>query len=251
MRSVGGLRRSDWLPLAPVFAAACDAAAGDPLRQPILSATLACCPPEFRAAVRADLTTSLVEPRRPSAWSRTRRNRHFTYAASLAARITGTSAGETMLARLLFEVLYDFRATHVTTSSFLLVASPFADAVREEVCRAALDGPDEITRHGAAFAFANLMIPFDTADPAPWLASDDEVVRAAGLKICAFAGVGLDPRVLRELVGRYDQVGYDALFAAGMAQQAELAELADAEDLPPAVREGARWWQRAGGRIVC
>ncbi|GAA3529746.1 helix-turn-helix domain-containing protein [Nocardioides daeguensis] len=250
MRSVGGLRRSDWLPLVPVFADACDAAAGDPLRQPILSATLACCPAEFRTAVRDRLSGTLVAPRRAAAWTRTRRNRHFAHAAGLAARITGTSAGETMLARLLFEVLYDFRATHVVTSSFLLVASPFADGVREQMVRSALDGPDETTRHGAAFAFANLMIPFDSADPAPWLASADPVLRGAGLAICGFAGRPLAPDLLRELVAHDDQVGHDAMFAAGMAQQPELAELATAPHLPPAVRAGAAWWRAAGGRIV-
>ncbi|WP_158296449.1 helix-turn-helix domain-containing protein [Nocardioides albidus] len=250
MRSVGGLRRADWLPLVPVYAAACDAAAGDPLREPILSATLAGCPPEFRTAVRALLHTELPEPRRASAWSRNRRNRHYTHAAELAAEITGTSAGETMLTRLLFEVLYDFRATYVVTSSFLLVASPFADGVREVICRSALHGPDKITRHGAAFAFANLMIPFETADPAPWLASADPVLRGAGLDICAFAGVPLDRDLLRDLVVREDQVGYEAMFAAGMAQQPELTELASAPDLPAGVREAARWWLAAGGRII-
>ncbi|MDQ6523194.1 helix-turn-helix transcriptional regulator [Nocardioides sp. LHD-245] len=250
MRSVGGLRRADWPPLVPVFAAACDAAVGDPLRQPILSATLACCPPEFRTAVRGLLAAELVEPRRAAAWTRTRRNRHFTYAAALAAEIAETSAGEAMLARLLFEVLYDFRATHVTTSSFLLVASPFADDVRALVCRSALEGPDEVTRHGAAFAFANLMIPFDTADPAPWLASDDPVLRGAGLSICGFAGVPLASDLLHGLVARDDQIGYEAMFAAGMAQQPELAALASAAHLPAAVREAAAWWLASGGRIV-
>jgi hypothetical protein len=250
MRSVGGLRRSDWLPLVPVYAAACDAAVGDPLRQPILSATLAGCPPEFRAAVRGILAEPLVEPRRAAAWTRTRRNHHYTYAATLAAEVADSHAGEAMLARLLFEVLYDFRATHVTTSSFLLVASPFADRVREAICRSALEGPDETTRHGAAFAFANLMIPFDTADPAPWLASDDPVLRGAGLSICGFAGVPLERGLLHELVRRQDQVGYEAMFAAGMSQQPELAELASDPTLPAPARAAASWWQEAGGRII-
>jgi hypothetical protein len=118
------------------------------------------------------------------------------------------------------------------------------------ICRSALEGPDEITRHGAAFAFANLMIPFETADPAPWLASDDEVLRGAGLSICGFAGVPLAPDLLRELTVRHDQTGYAALFAAGMAQQPELAELASAAHLPVDVRRAATWWRAAGGRIV-
>ena len=200
--------------------------------------------------VRSALTEPLVEPRRAAAWTRTRRNHHYTYAATLAAEIADGHAGEAMLARLLFEVLYDFRATHVTTSSFLLVASPFADRVREAICRSALEGPDETTRHGAAFAFANLMIPFDSADPAPWLASDDPVLRGAGLSICGFAGVPLERSLLHELVRREDQVGYEAMFAAGMSQQPELAELATDTTLPASTRAAAAWWQQAGGRII-
>lgn len=250
MRSVGGLGRADWLPLVPVFADACNAAGDDPLRGPILSRTLASCPPEFRMAVHEQLDGPLAEPRRATSWTRTRRNRHFSHASRLAAQIAGDRAGETMLARLLFEVLYDFRATHIVTSSFLLVASPFADAVRECLCAQALSGPDEITRHGAAIAFANLMIPFDTADPAPWLASDDPVIHSAGLTICGFAGVPLQRDLLLELTTTLDQVGSDALFAAGMSQQSELAEIADDPRLPVDVREAAAWWQRVGGRIT-
>ncbi len=250
MRSVGGLRRTDWYPLVPVFADACDAAAGDPLRAPILSATLACCPPEFRTSVQERLRHPLVAPRRAAAWTRTRRNRHFTHAATLAAGISRASAGETMLARLLFEVLYDFRATHVVTSSFLLAASPFADAVREQLCATALDGPDETTRHGAALAFANLMVPFERADPAPWLAAEDPVVRGAGLTVCGFAGAPLPPALLRTYVVADDELARDALFAAGMSGQPELDEIAADPALPAAVRAGARWWRAEGGRIV-
>lgn len=249
MRSVGGLAPSDWDPLVPVLAAACDAAAGDPLRGPILSSTVACCPPEVRTAVHALLHHELAPPRRAATWSRSRRNQHYSHAAALAAEISGDRAGEPMLARLVFELLYDFRATHVVTSSFLLVASPFVDGLRHHLCATALEGPDEISRHGAAYAFANLTMPFESADPDPWLESGDPVIRAAGLTICGFAGVPLPGELLRDLVGRDDEIARDALFAAGMARQPELADIADDADRPAAVRAAAAWWQREGGRV--
>ena len=249
MRSVGGLRRSDWTPLAPVYAEACAAAAGDPLREPILSSTLATLPPEFRSAVADLLHHDLTPPRRATAWSRTRRNSHFTYATGLAAQVSGSPAGESMLARLLFEVLYDFRATHVVTSSFLLTASPYADSVRELMCTAALSGPDEVTRHGAAAAFANLMVPFDDLDPDPWLTSDDPVIRGAGLTACGFAGIALPEALLRDLLTQGPEVCRDALFAAAMSGHPELARIAVDETLPPDVLLAARWWLAEGGRV--
>ncbi|MFC7505032.1 helix-turn-helix domain-containing protein [Nocardioides sp. CPCC 206347] len=248
MRSVGGLRTRDWLPLVAPFAAACIAAVDDSRRGPILSATLASCPPDFRREVRAAVGFDLPPPRKAAAWTQSRRNRHFAHAARMAADIAGNSAGEGVLTRLVFEVLYDFRATHVVTSGFLLVASPFSDGVREQLCSAALEGPDETTRHGAAYAFANLMVPFEVADPAPWLASPDPAIRAAGLSICGFAGVPLPEATLRELVGADDELCRDALFAAGMASQPELAQIAT-NHADPAVRDAARWWTDHGGRV--
>lgn len=94
------------------------------------------------------------------------------------------------------------------------------------------------------------MIPFDSADPAPWLASPDPVVRGAGLSICGWAGVPLAGDLLRSLVTADDEVARDALFAAGMSEQPELGALAAARRLPAPVRAGARWWAATGGRIV-
>ena len=250
MRSVGGLEPADWEPLVPVLTAACDAAYDDPLRGPILSSTLACCPSAVRAAVHASLTRELAPPRRAATWTRSRHNQHLSYASALAAAISGDRAGEPMLARLLFELLYDFRATHVVTSSFLLVASPFADALRTHLTDVALRGPDEITRHGAAYALANLTMPFEHADPQPWLESEDPLIRASGLLLCGFAGVPVAADLLDELVITHDEVGRDALFAAGMAQQPELIAIAQDPRRPAALRAAATWWRHEGGRVA-
>ncbi|MBS4752851.1 hypothetical protein KG112_08535 [Nocardioides sp. zg-ZUI104] len=250
LRSVGELDARTWTDLVPVLAAACDADHDDPLRGPMLAATLACCPPGVRTEVRALLRHEPPEPRRTRSWTRTRHNVHFNHAGDLAARICAGRAGETLLARMLFELLYDFRATHVVTSSFLLTASPYAGDVADTLCHTALHGPDELTRHGAAYAFANLMPTVRADDPGPWLASDDPVIRGAGLIVCGFAGVPLPADLLTTLLRSDPELARDTLFAAGMAQQPELSAVADDEQLPGDVREAARWWLRTGGRIL-
>lgn len=253
MRSVGGLDEDDWLPLVTPFADACRAAVGDPLREPILSGTLASLPSSVRSAVRDLLDEPLAPPRRATAWTRSRRNAHFTHAAAMAAELSaehGDVADEPMLARFLFEILYDFRATHVVTTSFVLAASPYGRAARELLGRTVLDGPDETTRHGAAYAFANLMLPFEEVDPSPWLAADDPVVRGAGLTIAGFAGAALPPDLLDRCLAEGGEAAHDALFAAGMSGQPELAAVAADLTRPAATREGAAWWLREGSRVL-
>lgn len=250
MRSVGGLGRADWLPLVAPLAAACRASVGDPLREPILSGTLASLPSSVRTAVHDLLDQPLAPPRRAIAWTRSRRNAHFGHAAAMAAELSGDSGDEPMLARFLFEILYDFRATHVVTTSFVLAASPYGRAARELLGRAVLDGPDETTRHGAAYAFANLMLPFEEVDPSPWLAADDPVVRGAGLTIAGFAGAALPAGLLDRCLAQGGEAAHDALFAAGMSGQPELATIAADPRQPPEIRDGAAWWLREGTRVL-
>lgn len=253
MRSVGGLDTEDWLPLVAPLAEACRAAGGDPLREPILSGTLASLPSAVRSAVHDLLDRPLAPPRRAAAWTRSRRNAHFSHAAGMAAALTadhGDSADEPMLARFLFEILYDFRATHVVTTSFVLAASPYGRAARELLGRTVLDGPDETTRHGAAYAFANLMLPFEDVDPSPWLAADDPVVRGAGLTIAGFAGAALPPDLLDRCLAEGGEAAHDALFAAGMSGQPELAAIAADPAQPAAIRDGAAWWLSEGPRVL-
>lgn len=250
MRSVGGLDTADWLPLVAALADACRAAVGDPLREPILSGTLASLPSAVRSAVHDLLDQPLAPPRRAAAWTRSRRNAHFRHASALASELCGDHADEPMLARFLFEILYDFRATHVVTTSFVLAASPFGRAARELLGRTVLEGPDETTRHGAAYAFGNLMLPFDEVDPTPWLGSDDPVVRGAGLTIAGFAGAALPPDLLDRCLAEGGEAAYDALFAAGMSGQPDLARIAADRAQPAAISEGAGWWLREGSRVL-
>ncbi|WP_110207381.1 hypothetical protein [Nocardioides daejeonensis] len=251
MRSVGGLPRAAWTDLAAVFADACNRTVGDEGRRTALAQTLAACDPGFRETVAGLLTTPLEPPRRPVAWTRDRRNLHYTLATEYAERVAAGRPGEPMLARLIFELLYDFRATHAVTSSFLLNASPFSPDLQPVLFEAALDGPDETTRHGAASAFANLMLPWEaTAGTVePWLASADPVIRSAGLGMAAQSGLRLPAATLADALSEGGAVRRSALFAAGMTAHPLLTTLAEDPAMPGDLRAAARWWLRTGPRL--
>ena len=246
MRSVGGLATSEWLEFAPVYAAACDRAAEDPHRAEILASTLATCSKAFRDAVQDLLTRPLSQVRRPT-WSR--QGEHYAYATALAEAAADGRPGATLLARQIFELLYEFRLTHVVTSSFVLGASVFAPAIQELLKDAAFNGPDILTRHGAAYAYASLMLPSGPVDPLPWLASDDPAIRRRGLVIAGYSAVPVPSPVLRALLAE-DLTRRDAIAAAGMSSHPDLKAIASDEELPEEHRAAARWWLDEGGAVT-
>lgn len=258
LRSVGGLDATAWLGCAPLFVAACERAVGDPDREPYLSAALSASPRPFREAVHAQLGRRLPPARQAQAWSRDRLNQHYSFAEDLANRIASERYGAPMLARLLFELLYDFRATHAVTSAFLLSASPFAVEVRHAIHDAVVDGPDDVTRHGAAAAFAKLMLPCDGFDPTPWLASEDSVTRGAAWGVSGFAGDTSAADLFGALgvgagIGAGDNravQGHQVLFGAGMARDARLEHLTRHPDISEGDRLAASWWLTEGGRVL-
>ena len=172
-------------------------------------------------------------------------------ASDYAARIADGRAGQAMLGRLVFELLYDFRATHAVTSAFLLNASPFSADLQPVLVEAAWEGPDEVTRHGAAAAFSTLMLPWrsDAASVEAWLAADDPVLRSTGFVLAAQSGVRLPADTISRGLAEGGAVGRNALFAAGMSADPMLDDVAADPEQPGEVRAAARWWQRTGARV--
>ena len=245
MRSVGGLATSEWLKLAPVYAAACDRAYGDAQRAEILASTLATCAKPFRDAVHELVRRPLPPVPRP-AWSR--QGEHYAYATAMAEEAAEGRPGAPLLGRLIFELLYDFRLTHVVTSSFVLGASVFAPRIQSLLHDAALNGPDALTRHGAAYAFASLMLPPGPIDPMPWLASDDPVIRRRGLVIAGYAATPMPSSTLHELLDD-DRTRNEAIVAAGMTAHPDLTLIAS-DEAPAELRAAAQWWLAEGGAVI-
>ncbi len=150
---------------------------------------------------------------------------------------------------MLFECLYDFRATRVVTASFLLNASPFVPVLQPLILEAVRTGPDETTRHGAAALLSALMVPWRQPDVAGWLTGDDVTLAQAGLVVTAHAGAAVPVEVLRALLADQRVDTRLVLYSAGMCGHPALPDLAADPTLPESVRAAAAWWLREGRRI--
>jgi hypothetical protein len=251
MRSVGGLDAEEWRHLVTPFVRAYEGAAADRARREHLTLLFKNLPPGIRTAVQGRLDARLEPVRGPEAWSPSARNGHFQYVAGLADRVcsaTGMS-GRPILTRLLFECLYDFRATRVATASFLLNASPFVPMLQPLILETVRTGPDDTTRHGAAALLAALMVPWRKPDVADWLTGTDVTLAHAGLVVTAHAGAAVPVEVLRALL---DDPRVDprlVLYSAGMCGHPALPDLTVDPTLPEPVRAAAAWWLREGRRI--
>ena len=125
----GGLGLDDWRGLLVRLDAAWGDAGEDPARRALLA--------QLSAALPAQLQTELthrpdpVGSPAPTEWSRSRRNRHYVLAESVA-RATTQRMGqrdEPLLARLVFESLFDPRGVRMSNAMLLLAFSPFARAL--------------------------------------------------------------------------------------------------------------------------
>jgi hypothetical protein len=250
LRSVGGLRSSDWLELVPWFLKAY--AGAEQARRVILTRLFKTLPPHTRAAIKAGLGTPLEHVPGPSTWTRTRRNRHYEVSRDLAVRAC-TAAGlpeQPLLARLLFEVLYDFRSTRAATSAHLMLASPVAEALHPLLVEAAITGPDEATRAGARGALTQLQTGRHVPDVADWLESPEEDLFEVAVVLLGHAGVPPPDKVLEAGLAGHEMQVRRVLYAAGMASSPRLAEISTDPARSPQVRAIAAWWVREGGRVT-
>lgn len=273
LRFVGGTGEDEWAAIVPSVVAAIEAATGprsaagagvgvgvgvggdDPARAILLASTIATSPPALRNELPPGLRDRLPPTPRPQHWTRNRLNVHYSAATELAARVSRGRHGEPMLGRLLFELLFDFRASHAVTSAFLLAGSAFARDVITAVATLGATTADPLTRDGVAGAFTSLMVPTDHLDlPASWEGPESGADVSAGrmlldLRIAGFAGRCPHPAVLDRCLGE-PALRTAVLFAAGMAGDPWLARVADDRDVAPHLRERAGWWSDAGGRLV-
>jgi hypothetical protein len=250
MRSVGGLATADWLALAPWFLAAY-ADAGLP-RRLILTRLFKTLPPHTRTAIKAGLTDPLEHVPGPSDWTRTRRNRHYECSTELAARACADAGlpEQPLLSRLLFEVLYDFRATRAATASYLVLASPVAEALHPLLVEAAVSGADRATREGARGALTLVQTGLRVPDVASWLDGADDDLFEVGTVLLGQAGVQLPDAALEAGLAGDDRRVRRVLYAAGMARDPRLTSLRTDPARPAAVRDAAAWWVREGGRVT-
>ena len=250
MRTVGGLPPAAWRDVVPLFLTAY--AEADQPRRVILTTLFKNLPPGTRTAIKAGLGQRLEHVPGPQAWTRTRRNQHYEVSRGLATRICADLGlhEQPLLARLLFEVLFDFRATRVATSSFLLVASPVAEAVHPLLVETAISGADETTRQAARGALVMLQTPIGVPDVRDWLESPEEDLADIAGVLLGHAGVPLPEHAIEAGLAADEARVRRTIYSAGMARHPLLAGISTDPARTPAIRDAAAWWLREGGRVT-
>jgi hypothetical protein len=248
MRQRGGAAL-DWQLVEDAFVEAFND--GERWRRAVLSHGFRVLPPRVRAELLPRLTHPIEPVRQPMDWSPSRRNLHYNLCVDLAQETTRRIGldPQPILARLLFEALYDFRETRRSNAIYFLAALPFQDVLAEAMLKASTS-EDATTREGAMEAIAGLSHPAYVDTARAWVRTDEERACTAGLVVLAHAADWIVPDRMRELVMQPYPVGRLAMYAVGMCSDPLVVELALDPEAPEEVRRAARWWLANGSRVT-
>ena len=252
MRSVGGLPNNAWPGFVPKFLEAYELAADDLPRRVTFTKLFKNLPPQTRALIQDRLSARFEHVHGPEGWDQGRRNAHLELAREVAETAC-TRLGQPpqpMLARMLFEILFDFRGTRSGTSGILLLGSPFGDAVHPLLLDLAANGPDETTRLGAQGVVSAIQPADSDPDVLDWLESDDDGLVDTAYLLLGNAGRPMPDAALEAGLAREPVSAIRALASAGMSQHPRLPDLAADFHRDQRVRTAAAWWLREGGRVA-
>lgn len=251
MRAIGGLDPADWQVVAPHFLAAYDAAHGRDDVGRLLTTLYKNLPPDLRRDILARLPGPLAPVYVPASWSADHRNVHYAVCDRLAGEATAAAglAEQPMLARMLFELIYDFRAIRVHGAGFWLMASPVVEALQCRLACLSVEGFDETTRHGALRGLLHLQVPRGHEQLQAWFDASRPHGSPVALAIAGNAGLRVDESLLDQ-VGDDSALGLATLECLGMVEHPGLAGVAADPTRSAAVRATAGWWLRHGGRVT-
>ncbi len=249
---VSGSRRvSDWGQLVPLLERAWSHAGDDPARRTILTQVCRTLPSAVRVELRdaGVAAPSALHP--PVTWSRSRSNVHYRFAASVA-RTACVALGhpeEPLLERLLFEAFFEPRGVRMSTSTWLLMSSPFAAALVRAIFEVRDDCPDPASR-AAALRVAAVCHAGEDVPGVESLLDGDSGDFAHATAIVGRSGQSLPgPALARGLTGDETTVR-QTLYCLGMAGDQRLVGIAGDVTLPETTRRAARWWIEQGSRIL-
>jgi len=250
MLLLGGLQLEEWVGLLAQLEQAWLAADTDPARRAVLAQLWAALPDPVRARARRDVHHDCPAPG-PTVWTRDRQNQHYVLAETLAGAVTSRlqHPEEPLLARLLFEAMFDPRGVRMSNATSMLAFSPFAATLVQVLLEQRERLPDETSRAAAlrtaAFCHAGEAPP----GLEPLLATDDEVEVQ---HVLTFYSRGTRPvpqaTLDRGLCG--DEITVRrTLYCLALTGDPRLAALAGDPALPASTRSGARWWLEQGPRV--
>ena len=225
--AVNGLPGETWEVLSdPVV---CSYLASEPgsWRRANLAYLVRTLPPEQRQRVLTRIGEPLPDPiRRPVEWGASRRNTHHTCAVDLARGITEELGlpEQPVLARLLFEALYDPRMSREFPAVLMLDGLPFADVVVRHLADLHEGAADETTRTLATWALMRMRSPHAASYVGGWVGTEPRGLIAALL--LAHGGREVCLETVRPFLVPLQHYGVRALAALGLAGSPALAEIA-------------------------
>jgi hypothetical protein len=239
----------DWNIVLDPFAAAFND--GEHWRRALLSHAFRVMPPRVRAELLPRLTKPIEQVRQPMDWTPSRRNLHYNLCVELAREITQRVGldPQPILARLLFEAIYDFRETRRGNAIHFLAALPFQEVLADAMLKASTS-EDQTTRYGVMDAIAGISHPAYVDAARAWVRTDDETARTAGLVLLGHAADHIIPDRIRQLALEPYPVGRLAMYAAGMCGDPLVVGFALDAQAPAEVRQAARWWLANGSRVT-
>ena len=250
---VSGSRRvSDWRQLVPLLERAWYRGGADPARRTILTQVCRTLPNDVRAELGGTGVTAPTALQPPVAWSRTRSNVHYRFAASIAHEACTRLAhpDEPLLDRLVFEALFEPRGVRMSTSTWLLLTSPFAGALVRAIFEVRDDCPDPASRAAALRVAAVCHAGEDVPGVESLLDDQYPGDFAQATAIIGRAGQSLPDRVLTRGLAGDETTVRQTLYCLGMAGDQRLLGITQDERLPATTRRAARWWIEQGSRIL-
>lgn len=248
MRHVGGLSDRDWeLVITPFLEAHSRWGRGP--RGELLTALFKSLPPSCRSVVEGRLEHPLRPVRGPASWDPTD-NEHWTLCESLADRAAAQHGlpSQPLLARMIFEALYDFRS-NVTTSSWLLSVTELAPTLHAGLLAVVNDPPDEESKAGALRCVFTSATPASDQVASAWYGRMPVEGRIEHLGMAEQFAL-LVPQLALPLLTDGSGRGSELIRALGSAgQMAELTAITTDPLVPEELRLSASWWLAHGARV--
>ncbi len=252
MLVTGGLALDGWRGVPPALDAAWSAAEGDVTRREIYSELWSALPPELQQQVTAVRPPAPPAGSGPRVWTRNRQNAHYEFALRLAHTVTSDAGlpDDPMLARLLFEAMFEPRGVRMATSTRLLASSPFAATLRRLLITERAHAPAASAAPAVARVAAFFHDSGDLPEVESLLTSPDPAEFRHGLAMVGRSDQPLPSEALRRGLDGDVLTLRSTLTALGLTGDPRLAEVAADSTRPQAVRGAASWWLRQGPRIT-